>query len=312
MGALVGLSFPVTAAEDPTAPALPKETEAPPPAQGPERPKIRRWLDEPGEQPKSESPAAEKGGPTLPESEAAEREQRLAQQLRVKSLLDQAKKAFKEGDHQRAIDLSRSILYVEPRNIVAAEMLRKAQGKMLDADEVVTDIAAERRDREAILESDEHAVRPPPRLKEVRPHWPRRSEEIEGLRVQKMADKLDQRVTVDFMNADLEWVLNTLFILTGVNIIADQAALQDKTLTLHVEEVPLKEVLNFIVRNNQGIQFSVTEDAVWVTASEGEDLKKLMYPRIYPIHYGLVSTTEGSGGGSGQRSSGTGRAGGGG
>jgi type II secretory pathway component GspD/PulD (secretin) len=303
-----------TAPADPTAPVLPKEAEAgpaTPPAMGPERPKIRRWLDEPAAQPADAATEPVAPGPfvtqPVPEDLPAERKARAAE---IKAKLEEAKQAFKLGQYQHVIDIARAVLNADTRNIEAAEWLRKAQGKILDADEVVTNIAGERRDREALLETDQHAVRPPPRLKSVRPHFPRRDEDPVTPRRQKITEKLDQRITVDFSKAELEWVLNTLFILTGVNIIADEAALEGKTLTLHVEEVPLKEVLNFIVRNNEGIQFSVTEDAVWVTASEATDLVKMMYPRVYPLHHGLVSTLEGGGMGAGQRSSGTGRAGG--
>ncbi|MGD0091031.1 MAG: hypothetical protein ABSE73_14025 [Planctomycetota bacterium] len=306
---LLAVGFAASAAEDATAPAVIKEGEAPPPAPGPERPKLRRWLDEPGAKAAGEAPAAALPTP----ADEAEAEALKATRAEVAAKLVKCKEAFKLADYQRVINIAREILKVEERNIVAAEWMRKAVGKMLDADEVVTNAASERRDREAIIEATQHAVRPPQRMKEVRPHWPRRGEDPETPKYRKMAEKMEQPVTVDFMKADLEWVLNTLFILTGVNIIADQAALEGKSLTLHVEEVPLKEVLNFIVRNNDGIQFSLTEDAVWVTASEAADLKKIMYPRIYPVHCGLVSTAEGGAGGGGGGGSGrSGRGGGGG
>src|ERR1700759_5398127 len=100
---------------------------------------------------------------------------------------------------------------------------------------------------------------------------------------------MDPRIeAMDFMKADLEFVLNTLFLLTGVNIIADPAAIEGKTLTLHVEDLPLRAVLDFIVRTNDGMTYSITDDAIWITATEASDMKKLMFPRVYPIQYGLV------------------------
>ncbi len=303
--------------------------DAPPPA---DRPKIRRWLDEPApaapaQNTAPDAPRTETAGeaappqsltgpeplvatdPLLQPEDPAIAERRAALQAEIKVKLLEAKRAYKSGDFVRAESIARNVISCDPRNTAAAEMLRNARGRMLDADEKVTNVAGERRDREALLEADEHAVRPPPRLSTVRPHLQRRDEDIESARRKTMSQKLEQRVSFDFMKADLEWVLNSLFILTGVNIIADQAALEGKSLTLHVEDLPLKEVLNFIVRNNTGIQYSVTEDAVWITATEKDDLKNIMFPKVYPLHHGLVSSEGGSGAGTGQRSGSTGRGG---
>jgi type II secretory pathway component GspD/PulD (secretin) len=175
----------------------------------------------------------------------------------------------------------------------------------------VTYRASTRKSQDAVLEAEERAIRPPVRIPETRPAWPRRSDDPTIPKREKMAKTLEESVTVDFVNADLEWVLNTLFVITGVNIIADPAALQGKSLTLHVEKIPLREVLNFIIRNNDGVQMSVTEDAVWITATSASDLKKLMIPRVYPIHHGLVTSKGAQGMSAGQRSGQNGRAGGG-
>ncbi|HEY3323502.1 MAG TPA: type II and III secretion system protein [Planctomycetota bacterium] len=321
---------PALAAEDPTAPAIPSETRpATPPATSPERPKIRKWLDDPPRSEVRTQPAAETIESNIPqqqagellstpkelciEEDAADRAARRATMMAdIKCKLEDAKRAFKLGDYQQTVNIARNILSMDPRNIAAAEWLRKAQGMMQDADEFVARVAADRRDRDAVLEAEEHNVRPPPKLKALRPHLVRRDEEPTTARRKKMMERLEERVTVDFNKADLDFVLNTLFVLTGVNIIADQAALEGKTVTMRVLDLPIREVLDFIVRNNESIQYSVTEDAVWITATESADLKKIMYPRVYPIHFGLVSTEAGSGTAGGQRSGGTGRAGGGG
>jgi general secretion pathway protein D len=150
-----------------------------------------------------------------------------------------------------------------------------------------------------VLEAEQRSVRPPVRAPEARPAWPRREDDPSLPARRKMAEILEERVTVDFVNADLEWVLNTLFILTGINIISDPAALADKSLTLHVENLPLREVLDYIIRVNEGIQLSFTGNAVWITASSGDDLKKLMIVKVYPIHHGLVTSRAASGAGRG-------------
>jgi MSHA biogenesis protein MshL len=318
------LPTPATPPAPSTAEVKAVPAEVPPPAS--ERPKIRRWLEEPPAAPAPVAPDATSSDvppphvltgpeplvgtdPELQLEDPSVTARRAALHEDIKLKLEEARHEYKAGNYQHAENIARNVLSCDPRNVSAAEMIRKARGKLLDADERVTSVASERRDREALLETDESAVRPPPRIPTVRPHLQRRDEDIESARHKTMSQKLEQRVSFDFMKADLEWVLNSLFILTGVNIIADQAALEGKSLTLHVEDLPLREVLNFIVRNNTGIQYSVTEDAVWITATEKDDLKNIMYPKVYALHHGLVSTEGGGGAGSGQRSGSTGRGG---
>ena len=89
---------------------------------------------------------------------------------------------------------------------------------------------------------------------------------------------------MNFVEADLEYVLQTLFKISNVNIIADQEILTDKTLSLHVENVPLREILEFIKRNYEGVDYTVTEHSVLLTTPE----KPPLYPRSYPLSHGLI------------------------
>ncbi|MBE7462832.1 MAG: hypothetical protein HS116_04975 [Planctomycetes bacterium] len=282
--------------------AVPAAQPAAPDAQAPA---ARRWLDDPQEprpalDPMPPAPADIDGNGRTME------QRRQAMQEYFRAMCKQAERAYDKKDYERAAAIARNVLTADPRHPVAIEILRKAHQKLANADAEVTRAAAERREHDALLEAEEHSVRPPVRVPEARPRFPLRDDDPGTERRKTMEERLGQRVTVDFMKADLEWVLNTLFILTGVNIIADPAALEGKTLTLHVEELPLREVLNFIVRNNEGIQYSVTEDAIWITATSSSDLKKLMFPKVYPLHHGLVQTKEPSGGGRSGRGGGGG------
>src|SRR6185295_18397745 len=73
-----------------------------------------------------------------------------------------------------------------------------------------------------------------------------RPEDPSMSRREKIAAALEQPITVDFMKADLDYVMNSLLLLTGVNIIADPAALDGKSITLHVNDLKLREVLDYI------------------------------------------------------------------
>lgn len=276
-----------------------------------ERPRVRYWLKDPAV---AEKPAGEEGKVPAP-NPAPERPdlstpdgRRASMAGQFKKMLDEAEAAHDHKDYARAQQICRNVLTADPRNARAVEIMSRAHHKLANVDQLITEKAAERKDREALLESAEHSVRPPVRSPEVRPLWPRREDDPVLPKQQKMTSLLDQKVSVDFMKADLDWVFNTLFIITGVNIIADPAAIEGKRLTLHVNEIPLKEVLDFIVRNNDGIQYSATEHSIWVTATGSSDLKKIMTPRVYPLHHGLVSTRPNTNSQAGQRSSTTGRA----
>lgn len=309
-----------------TGPALPSEENLHPAPVG-EQPHVRYWLRDPASPEETPPQVVTAVAPALSvapmpvvtETGGTTRtieDRRASMQDLFGQMLKKAKDAYNQKDYGRCISICRNVLTADPRHKGAAELMSKARLAEVAADKKVTDLAGARKDEEMFLESDQRAIRPPVRIPEERPYWPRRSDEPVSQRRIDMKKVLDEPVTVDFVQADLEWVLNTLFIITGVNIIADPAALEGKALTLHVEKVPLKEVLEFIVRNNDGIQYSVTDHALWITATSAEDLKKIMYPKVYPIHHGLVSSVAASGmsaggggaGGSG-RSNQTGRAG---
>ncbi|MHC4501917.1 MAG: type II secretion system protein GspD [Planctomycetota bacterium] len=163
-------------------------------------------------------------------------------------------------------------------------------------------------DEEALAQVHDDAMPPVPPPNVPRPILPLREDmpESEGLR--RMAEFLNQRVSMDFVEADLDYVLQTLFKISGVDIMAEQSVVEDKTITLHVENVPLREILEFIKRNYEGIEYTVTESAVWITSPE----KPRLIPRSYPLTRGLVgqgSFSSGvrrstSGGGGGARTTG--------
>jgi len=316
------------AAEDPTAPALPDES-AQNKTEG--TPTSTQWLKDPAT-PKArpvagpdtpDTPAKPTDGPEMtrvaplparaPAVQAIVPASTPRDNEDMKSLVDQmfekAEQSYKKKDYSGCEAICQSILAAEPRYIDAAKLLAKARNKLTDADEAVTNAALDRSNRQAYHEADQKSVRPQPKIPEDRPHFQRREEDPTLAKRKKISELLEQPITVDFMNADLEYVFNILFDLTGANIVADPAALQGKTLTLHVKDIALKSVLDFIVRNNDKIQYSITDDAVWITANTAKDMKSIMIPKVYPLHTGLVSTTDNTGNSAGQRAATTGRAG---
>ena len=79
----------------------------------------------------------------------------------------------------------------------------------------------------------------------------------------------------------------------NINIIADN--LDDaKTMTLHAENVPLQEILDYVSRN-LGVTFSVGERMIWATPGSGTAETLPMETRIYRLRKGLSSDEIGAG-----------------
>ncbi|MCX7803784.1 MAG: hypothetical protein N3A38_01210 [Planctomycetota bacterium] len=259
--------------------------EKPPAGEGKEQPAPPEPQPAPPGPPAPPSPSAP---PPLP-PEKTEAQKRREQQAALTAKYRQARAVYNEGYYEACMALCREILAVDPVHVGAAQLMVKAKKVLSDRKDMVTEAESEMRDRDAIREVIEHGLIPPKRAPVDRLRLPMRTDmPAMSEKRRRMEAKLKEPLYMDFMNADLEWVFNTIFTITGVNIIADKDALADKKITMHVADVPLKDVLDYIVRSNDGIQYDVTDNAIWITTSQ----KPLMEPRIYPLHTGLVAFEE--------------------
>jgi len=103
----------------------------------------------------------------------------------------------------------------------------------------------------------------------------------------RMAKVLEKDVTVHLDNVPLENVLVFLSQNSGVNIVADKSlpALK-KMLSVNLDKVKLNEFLRYVARNYD-LQLQVGDNLVWVT--DGKDPKKLMEEtRFYRLRKGFV------------------------
>ncbi len=87
-----------------------------------------------------------------------------------------------------------------------------------------------------------------------------------------MEELLKRKVEFKVTNADIEALLIALAEIDGVNLMADDSIAVEKTVTIHVRNVPLKEVLSYVERN-MGLQFTLGENIIWVSAAEDEEVK---------------------------------------
>jgi len=212
------------------------------------------------------------------------------------SAIAEARAAYLNRNYQRAVDLSIAILKNDPACVDAADVLARAHARLNSANQRGNDAIAAHSDAGALIEVDRQTTPPLQPDAIARPVLPTRAECVEPERYKSAAEFLQQPVTADWQNADLDWVLNILYESSGINIVADPAAIKDKKLTLHVTNMPLEDILDFIVRNNEGIQYSVKKGNLWITATtDDKSARKLMYSRIYPLNYGLLSMKTGGG-----------------
>ena len=103
----------------------------------------------------------------------------------------------------------------------------------------------------------------------------------------KMSALLDKEIDVHLENVPLEQILFKVGQSEGVNLVWDKslAPLQQK-LTINAKGMPLSEFLNYISRN-LGLQFQVGGDLIWIT--DAKDTNSVYQePRFYPLRHGLV------------------------
>lgn len=106
-----------------------------------------------------------------------------------------------------------------------------------------------------------------------------------------MQQVLDRKVTVHLDGVTLSDFILAIGASENVNIIADDALSADEnppTLTLHAEDVPLSEILEYVSRN-LGVKLYVGENILWVTPGTPGEPGTPMETRMYRLRKGLSS-----------------------
>jgi type IV pilus assembly protein PilQ len=128
-----------------------------------------------------------------------------------------------------------------------------------------------------------------------------------------MEDLVNRKVTIDLEDATIMDIIETLGELDGMNFIADEGLESDTTLRIKFTDVPLKELLDYVVRN-MGISFNFGENVIWISADEeapgpgGAQMELHMFElqSAYAESGGGGGRSGGGGGGGGVGSSGPG------
>jgi len=84
-----------------------------------------------------------------------------------------------------------------------------------------------------------------------------------------MEDLINRKVSIDLVDATVEDIIMTLSEMDDMNIISDQGLESEQTLTIKLHDVPLRELLEYVIRN-MGIDFQFGENVIWITQGAEE------------------------------------------
>lgn len=103
----------------------------------------------------------------------------------------------------------------------------------------------------------------------------------------EVMEKLRKKITLELFNAPLSYIVDLLFKMTGLNIIADQSILEGKALTVQVVDLPLIDLLEYMSRN-EGIEYTVKKNAVWLTTPA----QPMTISRVFRLNTGLTASNK--------------------
>lgn len=204
---------------------------------------------------------------------------------RLQTAYREAKELHREGRYDDAIKKCKEILaefvgHSATQNLLFdcyTDYVRR-ESKRTEMEKHLSTLEQEMRlDKEGLLPEDQEPLPRPEIVVVSEPAGP----EVD------LKGKLNQRVSVNLIDADLSYMLDLLFRSTGVNIIYDPQIVEGKQLTLHVENVPLEEILQYITRV-EGLSFTPSKTSIWITTPDAPILEG----EIIPLSSGLIDVAE--------------------
>lgn len=96
---------------------------------------------------------------------------------------------------------------------------------------------------------------------------------------------LEREVSVHLADVTLNDFIAQVGASENINIVAD-GQLSGATMTIHADNTPLAEILDYVSRN-LGVTFSVGRNIIWVTAGTAADSEIPLLTRIYHLRRGL-------------------------
>ena len=205
----------------------------------------------------------------------------IAEELKI---LAQLREWIREGKNEEVINQTETLLAERPDWEEVQDIRHMALNNLEALKERIVSIESKIKDRKALNESRRASLIPDEQAPILRPEI--RVEPM-NMELKTIQEKLQQKVSVNLVEADLSYVLDLLFRATGINIVANPQMLADQQITIHVEQIPLQDLLEYISRNF-GIHFSATRSAIWVSTPD----QPFMETQIRYLKIGLSDVAE--------------------
>lgn len=208
--------------------------------------------------------------------------------------LEEARQLFDQGDYNSALLVCADIGRFDPDLPGLAELRQKILEAMLDRKSVELEKTLPLHQQQMNTEILEHEVLPDsyarrrmiPRAEKDTPPPPTAAEKM-----------LSRIVTLHLENVGLNDFILEVGRSEGINIIADNGLDSGRTMTVHAEKVPLREILDYASRNLD-VSFYLGDSIVWVTKRTGGEEGAPLETRLFRLHKGVtIETADGSGGG---------------
>lgn len=218
-------------------------------------------------------------GPSLPPPMQPSR----AVAAQVRAHMDNAEKLYRRGFYDEALAEVAQAMRLDPRSERLRALFYEIQANQLSQRAKQVAEEATLSHRKAALEVESNRL-VPLSYGSRRPIAPGPDDTQTPPTPMELA--LKKPVSVRFESASLSAVLLRLGEEHKINIIADPAALQGRTVTLHVENAPLKEIFDYLTRN-LAVAFYVGENVIWMTQQSAPESPVPLETRIYHLREGV-------------------------
>lgn len=196
--------------------------------------------------------------------------------------LANGRKLFAQGKWRDAAAAAEEILEYAPDDRRARKLLEDARIELTDAKVEDYRSRGEEYTREMFAETEKMTAPPPMLPKISRPQIPLDSK-VQSEDEMALRKKLNERISLDLIDAPLSYVLDLLSRSIGINIIVSPEAVAGKKITINVQDTTLEEVLEFIAKN-EGVTFTRGVNTMYVTTPS----QPMLTMRIFHLAKGLT------------------------
>ena len=221
------------------------------------------------------------------QQEAVRKEDAQFRQGKAQRLYRDAQRAYNAKRYSEAVELIEEAYKLDPKNTKIRDLRADALIARGGAEMRHNSLNQDARIAEVMSQVEKMGTVPKELPRVSRPiiqETPNPDAEVE----RQLEEKLNQRIPIINLEAvPLDYLLNLLFRATGVNIIAKPEDLEGKTLTLHVEDIKLIDLLDYISKT-LGVSFTRSRNAIWLQGGGDVQAGPLMQWRVIPLNKGLI------------------------